>query len=1041
MEMKPNRISLGRNPLSDAPYRNPDVVSNEQGPGRHPSSGALYPDLSAVPSEKLRSGCHSLCGTLHRRPGVVGNEQGSSHFTRRVRGVRKLAEPCRIRIGSWNVGSLTGKLRELVDTAIRRRVNILCVQETKWTGQKAKEVESTGYKLWYTGTIRSRNGVGILIDKNFRDGVVEVKRQGDMIILVKLVAGDLVLNVISAYAPQVGLGESAKMQFWEDLDDIVGSVPASEKLFIGGDLNGHIGTTNEGFEEVHGGFGYGDKNQEGEDILNFAIAYDLIVANTFFRKRESHLVTYHSGQHSSQIDFVLTRKADRRACLDCKVIPGECIVQQHKLVVADFRFRGCAHKKKCANIARTKWWKLKGTTSHDFRDKLIEEGPWTDGDDANTMWEKMSTCIRDVAAKVFGVTKGNRREPKDTWWWTEEVQKAIKEKKECYKQLHREKTAENVEKYKVAKKNAKRAVSEAKSRAYDDLYHKLGTKEGEKDIYKMAKLRERKTRDLSQVKCIKDDTDRLLVKDEEIKRRWKEYFDNLFNGTTEGTAIELDDSFDDSNRRFVRRIQESLVKEALKRMKGGKAMGPYNIPIEVWRYLGDVAIVWLTKLFNHIFRTNEMPEEWRKSILVPIFKNKGDIQSCTNYRGIKLMSHTMKLWERVIEHRLRRMTSVTKNQFGFMPGRSTMEAIFLMRQLMERYREQKKDLHMVFIDMEKAYDKIPRNVMWWALEKQKVPTKYVNLIKDMYNNAVTSVRTCDGETDAFPIKIGLHQGSALSPYIFALVMDEVTRDIQEDIPWCMLFADDVVLIDESRAAVDTKLELWRRTLETKGFRLSRTKTEYMKCEFSSGRSENGDISLDGLTVPKNDTFRYLGSMLQSDGDIDADVSHRIKAGWMKWRQASGVLCDSKVPQRLKGKFYRTAIRPAMLYGAECWPTKRQHIQKMSVAEMRMLRWMCGHTRKDRIRNDDIRDKVGVAPIEEKIVQHRLRWFGHVQRRPPEAPVRSGLLSRAENTKRGRGRPKLTWEEAVKRDLKAWGISKELLFDRDAWKLAIQVPEQ
>jgi hypothetical protein len=85
-----------------------------------------------------------------------------------------------------------------------------------------------------------------------------------------------------------------------------------------------------------------------------------------------------------------------------------------------------------------------------------------------------------------------------------------------------------------------------------------------------------------------------------------------------------------------------------------------------------------------------MPEEWRRSILVPILKNKGDVQSSINYRGIKLMSHTMKLWERVIEHRLRRMTSVTKNQFGFMPGRSTMEAIFLVRQLTERYKDQKR---------------------------------------------------------------------------------------------------------------------------------------------------------------------------------------------------------------------------------------------------------------------------------------------------------------------------------------------------------------
>ena len=115
---------------------------------------------------------------------------------------------------------------------------------------------------------------------------------------------------------------------------------------------------------------------------------------------------------------------------------------------------------------------------------------------------------------------------------------------------------------------------------------------------------------------------------------------------------------------------------------------------------------------------------------------------------------------------------------------------------------------------------------------------------------------------------------------------------------------------------------------------------------------------------------------------------------------SGVLCDKRVPQKLKGKFYRTAIRLAMLYGMLAY--EKIHVQQISVAEMRMLRWICGHTRRDRVRNDDIRDRLGVAPIEEKLVQHRLRWFGHVQRRPPETPVHSGILSQDSNVKRGRG---------------------------------------
>jgi hypothetical protein len=175
----------------------------------------------------------------------------------------------------------------------------------------------------------------------------------------------------------------------------------------------------------------------------------------------------------------------------------------------------------------------------------------------------------------------------------------------------------------------------------------------------------------------------------------------------------------------------------------------------------------------------------------------------------------------------------------------------------------------------------------------------------MYDNIVTSIS--DRDTNDFPINIRLHQGSALSPCLFALVMDEVTKNIQGSIRWCMLFVDDVVLMDESRTGVDQKLELWRRTLEAKGFMLSMSKTEYMKCDFNDTTQEEGDVRLDSQMVPKKDSFRYLGSMLQKDENIDEDVSHRIKTGWLKWHQDSCVLCEPRVSLKLKGKFYRTAI--------------------------------------------------------------------------------------------------------------------------------------
>ncbi|XP_037870980.1 uncharacterized protein LOC119629375 [Bombyx mori] len=205
-----------------------------------------------------------------------------------------------------------------------------------------------------------------------------------------------------------------------------------------------------------------------------------------------------------------------------------------------------------------------------------------------------------------------------------------------------------------------------------------------------------------------------------------------------------------------------------------------------------------------------------------------------------------------------------------MPGHGTTNAIFALRQVCEKHHDVHRNLHMVFVDLEKAYDRVPRAVLWWALNEKDIPGKYVRLICAMYSRARTYVRTAAGNSDEFSVAVSLHQGSALSPYLFLLVMDALTSEIQEEPPWCMLFADDIVLVGENGLEVQNILEKWRCKLESVGLKISRSKTEHLFCDFG-GLSNFTPISLDGTPLPVCQDFRYLGSVIQSDGELDRTV--------------------------------------------------------------------------------------------------------------------------------------------------------------------------
>ena len=182
----------------------------------------------------------------------------------------------------------------------------------------------------------------------------------------------------------------------------------------------------------------------------------------------------------------------------------------------------------------------------------------------------------------------------------------------------------------------------------------------------------------------------------------------------------------EQRERNVEDIFGEEVRTGLRKMKKGKAQGPDDIPVEAWIALGNKGVEFLVNVLIRLLQGKKMPDEWRRSVLVSLYKGKGDIKECGNYRGIKLMSHFMKLWERVIEARIRKKVTSGEQQFGFMPGRSTADAIFCLRMLLEKWTEGQKAVHCAFIDLEKAYDRVPREELWGCLRLAETSECYVS---------------------------------------------------------------------------------------------------------------------------------------------------------------------------------------------------------------------------------------------------------------------------------------------------------------------------
>ena len=738
-----------------------------------------------------------------------------------------------LRVGSLNMGGFERENRpeELALMLVKRKMDICALQEINLKGinrkiigieDKDEEIvnENNRYKIWYFGEKNKRGGVAIAVRKSWEENIIEVNNYSSRMIKIKLVCGKKIIHFFSVYAPQAGRPNKEKVDFRESFADRVHEIPEEDVVIVGGDFNAHLGKERIGFEDVVGNFAIGERNPEGEELLQLCQQNNLKILNTWFEKEEKHLITYMSGENESQIDFILMRKEKESIIKvkDCKTFPGEQCATQHKLLCADFWIKDFKRPKKRRGEKKIKVWKLKEDIYHDeYKRKLIEKM-----DNDKVGWNDYKTACIEAAKEVCGETSGFRQRRRITWWWCIDVQKAIRDKKKAFREWKKDQTDENKEIYRIKAKEANREVRKAKNQAWEEWSKEIETNEGRLKMFRIAKQMKIEKKEVQGSRFIKDVNGIVLTKDSEITHRWRDFFQEITNKENPykiGEEDMIQGPLDD--------IYEFEIKDIIKGIKNGKAAGPSGLAGELIKASEEIGVNVLTSICRDLFNGEIIPDDWKSSFTIPIYKGKGENLECQNYRGIRLLEHGLKIYEKILEKRLENMVKIENCHFGFLKGKSTTDAIFIIRQLKEKYQEKKLKLYHIFVDLEKAFDRVPREVIRWALRRQKVPERLINLIMALFHDTKSRVKTLAGISEDFDIEVGVHQGSSISPLLFIIVMEEVTKEGRSGGFWDILYADDIILTAETIEELKDMFNKWDQQLTSKGFKINMNKSKFM----------------------------------------------------------------------------------------------------------------------------------------------------------------------------------------------------------------------
>ena len=837
-----------------------------------------------------------------------------------------------VKIRQWNVRTMfeTGKCTQVIKEMQRYGISILGVSEMRWNSCGKLRV-ATGETVLYSGMDEGENlerGVGFILSKEAAQCLLEWEPVSERIIRARFNSRWQKVTILQCYAPTNEATEEVKDDFYDQLQMVLEQVPCRDVKIVMGDMNANMGMDNTGREEVMGKHGArADMNENSERWADFCQANELVIGGTLFPHKECHKRTWRSpdGGIVNQIDQLAFSKRWRSSLQDVRAMGGADVGSDHHLLMAKVRLRIAKVRKGDSGRVRFEVSKLKDLeVRNTFKlalhnrfeglQQLMEKEELSVDDE----WRQIEQGYVETCEQVLGRAKASRKEwiSKDTWELIESRKVA---KNTTNMARTRNQKREASKRYQELNREVKRRCRRDK-RAYvkaeAERAEEAGKRGDARTLYEIT--RKLSGRFQNTCKPVRNEAALLLRTAEEEMHRWREHFETVLNHEEPINPPEVEPN-DELNIRtgHVTRIE---IKNAIKKLKNGKAAGCDNIPPEAIKAGGDTSEEVLLGLCNRIWSEEKIPEEWRKGLLIKLPK-KGDLSYCKNWRGIMLLNMASKVFCRVILERIKIALDekLREDQVGFRAGRSCTEQIATLRIIIEQSIEWQSSLYINFIDFEKAFDSISRDVLWRLLRHYGLPDKIVTIIRVLYEGFSAQVVHNGQKTQPLDMRTGVRQGCLLSPLLFLVALDWVTRtafDRKRGIQWTFTtsledldFADDMALLSHRIQDMRDKTRALEVQSAKVGLKINATKTKLMRI----GTKRGDSVSVAGERVEEVDEFTYLGSIVSKRGGTDEDIQARIGKARQAFAMLRPIWRSTALTTKTKLRVFGSNVKAVLLY--------------------------------------------------------------------------------------------------------------------------------